>query len=193
MFGKKNKFRSNLNKNLSDKGFLSKTLDKFSSPINRYSSLIANVTTAMREGGGLHGNSKYFNSAYKDKYIRLQVIASTDSYIEINASLVLISDALNDSEKIGFSALNKKLPNQMIGILRTHQEILDFLDEIWDKWYYGDKEIVIGSKWKKVDGGYIRVQDSKFLSSTYVKEDGGGWLVYEKGDEFITLHINDIK
>lgn len=92
----------------------------------------------MSEGGGLHGNSKYFHAADPKNYIRLQVIESTSAYVKIHASLVSIKDAEKNSERLGFTALFDSSNGEVIGVVSSVEEIDEFLDGIWAKWQLKD-------------------------------------------------------
>jgi hypothetical protein len=197
MFGKNLRYKKTDGwKELSKKGFLWKLNDKYSSPLQRYSSILQGTNPIIKEGGGLHGNSSYYRTNDNEYYIRLQVVSACDAYVEINAKKVRITDATKFSEELGFSALSgKSSADTMIGIVSSFEEIDNFLDEVWDKWVNTEKiedEPKLGFKWLRVNGGFKRVRDDKFCSSSFVKKDGGGWYIYENGDDFITFLENDI-
>jgi hypothetical protein len=166
-------------------------LQKFSTPISRYSTIIAERTAVMTEGGGLHGGCKYFRSFDSKKYIRLQVIAATSAYVEIDARLVTIDDALRHAQGIGFNALFKKNPDALIKIVSSVEDIDNYLDDIWGRWgWQPDKNT--GSKWRRLPNGYVRISDGKTFSKYSVRSDPGGWNFIESGGEIITFHDNDV-
>ena len=166
-------------------------LQKTSSPVSRYSAIINSYTPVMSEGGGLHGNSKYFHAADPKNYIRLQVTESTSAYVKIHASLVSIKDAEKNSERLGFTALFGSSNGEVIGVVSSVEEIDEFLDGIWAKWQLKDNPN-LGSKWTKTSTGFRRNSDGRIFRSSIVKYDGGGWYTIEENDEFIVFNINDL-
>ncbi len=173
------------------RGFIWYGLQKISPPLGRYSTIISEKTAVMIERGGLHGNSRYFNSADENKYVRLQVVEVTSSYIKIDARLVLEKDALRSPESIGFNALFGSSPQSMIGICATVEEIDDFLDDVWERWVWREDPNA-GSKWRKTPAGFKRLSDGKVFSADSVKNSGDGWNTIFTGGNYIVFNDTDL-
>ena len=146
----------------------------------------------MSEGGGLHGNCKYFRAANPQNYIRLQVIESTTAYVKIHASLVSVKDAETNSERLGFTALFGSSSDAITGIASSVEEIDEFLDGVWAKWQWRDNPN-LGSKWTKTSTGFRRNSDGRTFQSSIVKYDGAGWYTIEENDEFIVFRSDDLR
>jgi hypothetical protein len=173
------------------RGFIWYGLQKLASPLNRYHSIISERAYVIREFGGLHGNSHYFMSTNEKKYVRLQVVEATVSYIKIDARLVLKKSAEKNAESIGFNALFGENSDSIKGVCATVEEIDSFLDDICEKWVWRHDPNA-GSKWSKVPNGYRRNSDGRIFQENLFHNDGGGWYTILGASEYICFHENDL-
>jgi hypothetical protein len=154
---------------------------KFASPMARFTSIIDRRTPSFTDVG-IYGKVRYFEIPETGEYIRIQARDGGEKKITISA--VVVTKAVADSDPAGDAVrflLGVNPAGGMQATVSSVDEIERFINGVFSR--YRPPRPHVPNRWRRVDGGYRRIDDGKFVP--HKDADGpsaDGFYIFKLGE-----------